>query len=116
MSSHTALIGMIVAMVVTAGSILVFSEITQSVQSKGNAIAQGENSKSDQGLVLVNTIGTNVQNDTFSYTKFQVRSESDEQLNLNDTFIQIRTDQSVADLQYRNGTAQRSEINGFYTK
>lgn len=112
MSSHTTLILFITFLIITVGGIAVIVEVKQNYEQRGmtaNVVEDGDS------LVLINAIGYNISDESFRYSRLQVRYDGEGALNLNDTHVQLRTTSSVADLYYRNGTATRNETSGFYT-
>lgn len=117
MSSHTSLILLIAVLIITMGGVLVITEVAQQDQLTAKS-TRAQQTRQDQSgsLILVNTIGYNITNDTYKYAKIQVRYEGDDPLDLNDTLIQVRTRATTADLYYRNGTTERDVASGFYTQ
>jgi hypothetical protein len=117
MSSHTVLILFIAGLIITVGGIVVIQEVTQTIRQTPGAIQGQDNTLTgDDELQITNIVGTNVENETYRYIRVQVAYEGDEKLSLNDTFIQVSTGSSVADLKYRNGTPERDTDEGFYTE
>lgn len=115
MNAQTTLILLVALLVVTSGGVMVFNAVVQDLQGIPSAAANDQQFTED--IALVNVIGTNISaDDTYKHMRIQVRYDGDDPLNLNDTFIQVRTTTSTADLWYRNGTTQRDVSNGFYTE
>jgi archaellum component FlaG (FlaF/FlaG flagellin family) len=115
-SPHGTLILFISLLIITVGGIAVFYEVTSDLKEGAQRLQSNtEQENTNDELELVSSVGYSVQNDTFKYVRFQVRYEGEGSLNLNDTFVQVRTDTSIADLRYRNGTTTRNVNTGFYT-
>jgi archaellin len=117
-SSHTSLILMIVMISITAGGAYIFFEHAASYRSAPTASVRETTSAAATAddLAIVNVVATPVASNNVSYIRIQVRYTGNEKLPLNQTFIQIKTDESTADLHFRNGTLTRSVSNGYYTE
>ncbi len=117
MSAHTPLILLIVGLSITALGIGVF-------YAQEQRFAQGQRSQLDavvldarpEELVVVSIVGQDVSAGDVNTLRIQVRYDGEGELPLNETYIQVKTKDSIADLQYRNGTTYRSVPDGFYTR
>jgi archaellin len=106
---------MITMLIITIGGIAAFYESTKGVEQQARQEQRSYSATETPDLTLVSATGSDPSQDSVRYIRIQVRYDGEGALNLNDTFIQLRTSQSVADLTYRNGSLTRSESSGFYT-
>jgi hypothetical protein len=113
-SGHSALILLITLLVMTTGGVLIFYQFAGETQQVPLAMRRQSDDIGD--LVLVNVVGSNIVDNSYKHVQIQVRYEGDEPLALNDTFIQLSTQTSSADLAYREGEPVRDEETGFYTQ
>ena len=104
-------------LIVTTGGVLVVYEISSNYRDRGQQVTKEAptTARSDE-LDVVSVIASNITDDGVKHVRFQVVYEGDGTLALNDTLIQLRTDLSISDLHYRNGTTNRSVTDGFYTQ
>jgi archaellin len=120
MNGSTALISLIVILIVTTGGVLVAYDLSSNYRAAAKATRSQQKTdgttSASQDLHIVSVVGTNVQDDGVKYVQIQVRNDGGQVYDLNDTLIELRTDKSVSDLQYRNGTTNRSVVDGFYTQ
>jgi hypothetical protein len=114
--SHTALILLIVMISVTVGGIALLYDFQQRAAAVPSAMSQGFIAENEDDLTVVNVIGTDAAGRNLSGVRIQVRYDGEGELDINDTFIQIRMDESTADLRYRDGTLERSIAEGYYTQ
>jgi hypothetical protein len=104
MNAHTTMIMLIAVLAVTTAGVVVFYQITGEAQQTANNI-QNQQDDASPSLEIVNIIASDIEDDTYHDINIQIEYTGDEQLALNETFIQIRTEQSVADIYYGNNTS-----------
>lgn len=115
MSSHNSIILLIVVLgITTAGVVIMTDESNQFLRQPRTA--QKEAVAEIGTLTIVSVVGHNVTSENINAVRFQVQYTGDGEILLNDTLIELRTDDSVADMQYRNGTLTRSVTDGYYTQ
>lgn len=115
-NANTTLILVVTMLIVTTGGVVVFYDLTHNAQQQTTSVRAQHKAQQTQDLAIVNVVGTNVSSEGVKYVQIQVRYDGSNNLDLNDTLIQLRTDKSVTDLQYRNGTTSRDVADGFYTQ
>ena len=107
MNSSVFLIMLIAGLILAAGGAAVYLDNARSLQED-----RAELSTAQPRLVAVDVY--NVTNQSARYIRIQVTSN--EPVRINDTLIQLRTDEEVAHLRYREGLLVRDEAEGFYTQ
>jgi hypothetical protein len=114
--SHTSLILMIVMVSITVGGIMIFYDFQRTSAAVPRNILDNSFERQQNDLVFVSVVGRDTTGRNMSGIRFQVRYEGDEKLSINDSFIQIRMPDSIADLKYRDGTLERDSGVGYYTQ
>lgn len=64
---------------------------------------------------IIEATAFNISNASAKYVRVAITTDSGA-LRLNQTLITIRTEEAVADLQYRPGVLERNAATGFYTE
>ncbi len=90
-----------------AGGATIYLENARALQED-----RSDFSSAQPRLVAVDAF--NNTNNSARYLRIQVTSN--EPVRVNDTLIQLRTEQDVAHLRYREGALERDEQGGFYTQ
>ena len=116
--SHTSLILLIVMISITVSGAAILYSFQQRTAAVPISILSESLNEGANGLVVTNVIGTDDAGNDLSAMRIQVRyeGEGEGELDINDTYIKIRMDDSQADLRYRNGTLERDIGSGFYTQ
>jgi hypothetical protein len=116
MSSHTSMILLIVVLGITTAGVLIMTQEGQNFLNKPQASVREGVQPSVNDLTFVSVVGHNVTAEEITVLRFQIKYEGDDELVLNESFIQFQTEESTADLRYRNGTLAKSIADGYYTQ
>lgn len=115
--SQTTLILFIVMTIITVGGLTVMIEFQRGAGSGASRLINSDESTQRTGnLDFVNVVGMDLVGRNISGVRFQVRYEGEGKLRINDSFVQIRMGQSIADLEYRDGDLVRDTATGYYTQ
>ncbi len=107
---------MIVFISITVGGVFVLNSQEQMLRDGARTKAQEAiTTAATDDLAIINVVGHEVSGRNISYVRFQVQYDGEGELPLNETLIQLRTRKTTADLQYRNGTLERSVAEGYFT-
>lgn len=114
--SHTSLILLIVMVSITVGGIAVFIEFQQNAAATPGRMLAETTAEQQKDFEILNVIGNDVSGKDISGVRFQVEYSGTGKIALNESFIQIMVDESIADLQYRDGDLVRDINTGYYTE
>lgn len=108
MNGNTSLIFLIVGIGIAALGAILITEVIQNAQS-------GVDQPREQTtLSITNVIAQNITADGTKHVRISVQTGG--VINLNDTSITLRSDNTSAYLRYRNGTLERNITEGFFTQ
>jgi len=113
--SHTSLILLIVMVSITVGGVFVFVEFQQNAAAAPGRILASNTAEQRESFTILNVVGIDVDGRDIAGVRFQVQYTGGGKLPINDSFIQIRMQDSIADLQYREGDLVRDAGTGYYT-